>query len=118
MTGVAQNHSTLFMTAAQRMPGLHEGQLYSYPSKRWRKRRRQYLSIPRGRRDIDTENSELLAVTVGGDPAVAHSEDSKDSSGLKEDSATKVAVSDTSMILFMLHFNSHLYLYHIVFVFP
>lgn len=91
------------MTAAQRMPGVHEGQLYSYPSKRWRKRRRQYLSIPRGRRDVDTENSELLAVNVGGDTAVAHSEDSKDSSGLKEDTATKVAVSDKSMFLSVVH---------------
>ncbi|KAK3919097.1 Zinc finger protein neuro-d4 [Frankliniella fusca] len=43
-TGVAQNHSNLFMTSRQRLPGFLQGQIYTYPSKRWRKRRRQYLS--------------------------------------------------------------------------
>ncbi|XP_058460114.1 zinc finger protein DPF3 [Malaya genurostris] len=42
-TGVAQYHSTLFMKARQRIPGLKEGQVYSYPASRWRKSRRQYL---------------------------------------------------------------------------
>ncbi|XP_066249951.1 zinc finger protein ubi-d4 A isoform X1 [Euwallacea similis] len=44
-TGVAQNHSSLFMHKRQRMPGLNPGQIYSYPRQRWRKRRRQYLTI-------------------------------------------------------------------------
>ncbi|XP_066138505.1 zinc finger protein ubi-d4 isoform X3 [Euwallacea fornicatus] len=44
-TGVAQNHSSLFMHKRQRMPGLTPGQIYSYPRQRWRKRRRQYLTI-------------------------------------------------------------------------
>ncbi|KAJ1525843.1 hypothetical protein ONE63_009039 [Megalurothrips usitatus] len=43
-TGVAQNHSNLFMTARQRLPGFLQGQIYTYPSKRWRKKRRQYLT--------------------------------------------------------------------------
>jgi hypothetical protein len=43
-TGVAQNHSNLFMDQRQRLPGLREGQIYTYPSKRWMKKRRQYLS--------------------------------------------------------------------------
>lgn len=42
-TGVAQNHCALFMKRRQRMPGLREGQIYSYPSSRWRKSRRSYL---------------------------------------------------------------------------
>ncbi|CAG9124652.1 unnamed protein product [Plutella xylostella] len=34
-TGVAQSHCNLFMTKKQRMPGLKEGQVYSYPSQRY-----------------------------------------------------------------------------------
>jgi zinc finger protein ubi-d4 len=45
-TGVAQNHSNLFMKKAQRIPGLREGQIYTYPSTRWRKAKRQYLTNP------------------------------------------------------------------------
>ncbi|XP_013118968.1 zinc finger protein ubi-d4 isoform X2 [Stomoxys calcitrans] len=43
-TGVAQNHSHLFVDKKQRMPGFKEGQLYTYPAARWRKSRRQYLN--------------------------------------------------------------------------
>lgn len=43
-TGVAQNHSNLFMDKRQRMPGFRQGQIYTYPAARWRKSRRQYLS--------------------------------------------------------------------------
>lgn len=32
-TGVAQNHSTLFMNKRNRMPGFKAGQIYSYPGK-------------------------------------------------------------------------------------
>ncbi|XP_063931225.1 zinc finger protein DPF3 isoform X2 [Zophobas morio] len=42
-TGVAQNHSALFMHKRQRIPGLVPGQIYAYPRQRWRKKRRQYL---------------------------------------------------------------------------
>ncbi|KAF0761064.1 zinc finger protein ubi-d4 isoform X1 [Aphis craccivora] len=42
-TGVAQTHSSLLMLERQRMPGLSNGQVYTYPSKRWKKKRRQYL---------------------------------------------------------------------------
>lgn len=34
-TGIAQKHSNLFMKASQRLPGLKEGQIYSYPCRRW-----------------------------------------------------------------------------------
>jgi zinc finger protein ubi-d4 len=44
-TGVAQSHSNLFMKKAQRMPGVKDGQIYTYPVTRpWRKSKRQYLT--------------------------------------------------------------------------
>lgn len=43
-TGVAQRHCALYVKAKQRLPGLRSGQLYSFPSARWRKSKRQYLS--------------------------------------------------------------------------
>lgn len=42
-TGVAQTHCALFMKRRQRMPGLRHGQIYTYPSSKWRKSKRQYL---------------------------------------------------------------------------
>ncbi|XP_054281673.1 zinc finger protein neuro-d4-like isoform X2 [Macrosteles quadrilineatus] len=88
--GIAQNHSNLFMSARQRLPGLNEGQVYTYPSKRWRKKRRQYLMMPNRRKDIDgVENSEHVANIVESS-VLANSEDSKDSSGLKDDATAKV----------------------------
>ncbi|KAH8272016.1 hypothetical protein KR018_000832 [Drosophila ironensis] len=42
-TGVAQTHCALFMKKKQRMPGFRHGQIYTYPSSRWRKPKRQYL---------------------------------------------------------------------------
>ena len=42
-TGVAQTHCALFMKRRHRMPGLREGQIYTYPSAKWRKSKRQYL---------------------------------------------------------------------------
>ncbi|XP_073962811.1 LOW QUALITY PROTEIN: zinc finger protein ubi-d4-like [Choristoneura fumiferana] len=44
-TGVAQSHCNLFMSRKQRMPGTREGQVYTYPAQRWRKARRQYLTM-------------------------------------------------------------------------
>lgn len=38
-TGVAQRNSNLYMRRTQRMPGFQNGQVYSYPSKRWRNKR-------------------------------------------------------------------------------
>lgn len=35
-TGVAQKHSNLYFKKSQRLPGLKEGQIYTYPSPRWR----------------------------------------------------------------------------------
>merc|ERR1712217_725498 len=41
-TGVAQKHYPRH-TAQERMPGMVEGQVYSYPQKRWYKKKYQYL---------------------------------------------------------------------------
>lgn len=42
-TGVAQNDCFLWMQKWERMPGMTDGQVYSYPVRRWKKKRRQYL---------------------------------------------------------------------------
>ncbi|XP_066585034.1 zinc finger protein ubi-d4 A isoform X3 [Prorops nasuta] len=83
-TGVAQNHSALFMTARERLPGLLHGQIYTYPSKRWRKKRRQYLMHylhpKRGPRGDPEDGIE------GGEGSIIHvNDDSKDSIALKDE---------------------------------
>ncbi|XP_063981761.1 zinc finger protein DPF3 isoform X5 [Diachasmimorpha longicaudata] len=79
-TGVAQNHSNLFMSSRERLPGLQHGQIYTYPSKRWRKKRRQYLMHylhpKRGRGDLDD------GIEVDGNVAGIN-DDSKESAALK-----------------------------------
>ncbi|XP_046989323.1 zinc finger protein ubi-d4 isoform X1 [Schistocerca americana] len=85
-TGVAQNHSNLFMSSRERMPGLVEGQIYTYPSKRWRKKRRQYLMNfmqPR-RKEVDPE-ADLHTISTVENPAVCNNEDSKESVSLKDE---------------------------------
>lgn len=82
-TGVAQNHSALFMSARERLPGLLHGQIYTYPSKRWRKKRRQYLMHylhpKRGPRGDNEEIGE-------GVETITHvNDDSKDSVALKDE---------------------------------
>jgi len=42
-TGVAQRHFNCLKRSQDRMPGLREGQIVSYPQKRWAKKRYQYL---------------------------------------------------------------------------
>ncbi|XP_024875662.1 zinc finger protein ubi-d4 isoform X2 [Temnothorax curvispinosus] len=82
-TGVAQNHSALFMSSRERLPGLLHGQVYTYPSKRWRKKRRQYLMHylhpkrgPRGDTEDGTEGVETITHV---------NDDSKDSVALKDE---------------------------------
>ncbi|KOC68478.1 Zinc finger protein ubi-d4 A [Habropoda laboriosa] len=82
-TGVAQNHSALFMSSRERLPGLLHGQIYTYPSKRWRKKRRQYLMHylhpKRGPRGDPEDGGE-------GVETVTHvNDDSKDSVALKDE---------------------------------
>jgi len=42
-TGVAQRHYNSERNKRERMPGMKQGQVYSYPQKQWRKRKYQYL---------------------------------------------------------------------------
>lgn len=86
-TGVAQNHSALFMKKIQRMPGLREGQIYSYPATRWRKSRRQYLVNPRPfgivREQIQHHDADSLGIdssSIG-----AGDTDSKDSQNVRDE---------------------------------
>ncbi|XP_013397339.1 zinc finger protein ubi-d4 [Lingula anatina] len=56
-TAVAQRHSNLWVSYRQRMPGTRAGQIYSYPAKRWRKKKRavplEEISITKAT-DIET----------------------------------------------------------------
>ncbi|XP_026476876.1 zinc finger protein DPF3 isoform X2 [Ctenocephalides felis] len=61
-TGVAQNPCALFMKKKQRMPGMREGQIYTYPSARWRKARRQYLRHHQPYTDIIEHESDIHTV--------------------------------------------------------
>ncbi|KAL7300423.1 hypothetical protein TKK_0006848 [Trichogramma kaykai] len=87
-TGVAQNHSNLFMSSRERLPGLQHGQLYTYPSKRWRKKRRQYLmNYFHPKRPI---RGEIEIDGIGIDGADSNTvpginDDSKDSLALKDE---------------------------------
>ncbi|KAI5743770.1 hypothetical protein M8J77_021991 [Diaphorina citri] len=88
-TGLAQSPSTLYFNERQRLPGLKVGQIYSYPAKRWRKKRRQYLSnyntAPVKRKDDSDSNDVSNAASVVENPSVSNiNEDSKDSIGIKD----------------------------------
>lgn len=81
-TGVAQNHSSLFMNKRQRMPGITPGQIYSYPRQRWRKKRRQYLSMNsrtyNRHHDLLDGESDMHSISQIENPALQDT-DSKDS---------------------------------------
>lgn len=92
------------MSARERLPGLVEGQIYTYPSKRWRKKRRQYLMNfmqPR-RKEIDTE-ADLHTISTVENPAVCN-EDSKDSVGLKDESS-KVSSLFLLLLIEIIHYH-------------
>ncbi|XP_025836795.1 zinc finger protein ubi-d4 A-like isoform X2 [Agrilus planipennis] len=87
-TGVAQNHSNLYLPKRQRMPGLNPGQIYTYPRPRWRKKRRQYLlmnsrSFARTA-DALLEESDLHSISQMENPSLQDT-DSKDSQLLKDE---------------------------------
>ncbi|XP_050301368.1 zinc finger protein ubi-d4 B-like isoform X2 [Anthonomus grandis grandis] len=81
-TGVAQNHCSLFMNRRQRLPGLSPGQIYSYPRQRWRKKRRQYLTMSARVYSRHTElldgESDIHSISQIENPALQDT-DSKDS---------------------------------------
>lgn len=80
-TGVAQNHSNLWVPYRYRGPGRNHGQLYSYPAKRWKKKCSlplPDLPLPR-MKPIDVENCEgdLHPISAIENPAVIADSDSK-----------------------------------------
>lgn len=83
------------MNPRQRMPGIEEGQVYTYPAKRWRKKRRQYLMnfLQPKRKEIgDMDNADSHTICPTETP-IALNEDSKDSVGgssSKDESIPKV----------------------------
>lgn len=81
-TGVAQNHCALFMKRQQRMPGFRDGQIYTYPSTRWRKPKRQYLLQHHNYRPYsyrETQVEATVPITDGTTVNPAVDTDSKDS---------------------------------------
>ena len=55
-TGVAQRHYDTERIRRERMPGMKQGQIYSYPQKHWRKKRYQYLKyFMQPKRSFDPE---------------------------------------------------------------
>ena len=73
LTGVAQSDCFLWMQKTDRMPGQCHGQLYSYPAKRWKKKRRQYLmnenfySNRNRNRETESANPETESQSVTSD---------------------------------------------------
>ncbi|XP_060553474.1 zinc finger protein DPF3-like isoform X2 [Ruditapes philippinarum] len=61
-TGVAQSHTDLWHTYRHRQPGKFPGQIYSYPERRWKKKRHYFL-FPEERTaktsEIETGESEI-----------------------------------------------------------
>lgn len=72
------------MSDRQRMPGLQDGQVFSYPAKRWRKKRRQYLMHflqPKRKENGDLETGDSHIISSTENTSVILNEDSKDSLG-------------------------------------
>lgn len=96
-TGVAQNPSALFMNKRQRLPGLLPGQIYTYPRQRWRKKRRQYLSMnarafARAADHLLDGESDMHSISTMENPALQDT-DSKDSQLLLKDEVSKVKIN-------------------------
>ncbi|XP_037077347.1 zinc finger protein ubi-d4-like [Pollicipes pollicipes] len=63
-TGLAQSDCRLWMQQRHRMPGVKPGQVYTYPAKRWIKRRRQYLNFFMQPKKFGLEECELAIAAV------------------------------------------------------
>ncbi|KAF2898828.1 hypothetical protein ILUMI_07346 [Ignelater luminosus] len=92
-TGVAQNHSALYMNKRQRMPGTIPGQIYTYPRPRWRKKRRQYLTMSsrafsRAAEALLDGDIDMHSISQVENPALQDN-DSKDSQLLLKDDVSK-----------------------------
>ncbi len=112
LPGVAQNHCHLWMQPRHRMPGLTADQVYTYPAKRWRKKRRSYLvtyaQSPK-KKEVPPPPEVEIEVPAPVEPLLLSSviqpinEDSKDSTShavlSNKDEASKVFSFITSSIL-------------------
>ena len=77
------------MNKRQRMPGILQGQIYTYPRQRWRKRRRQYLimnsrAFARAADSILEGEGDVHNISQSENPALQDT-DSKDSQLLKDE---------------------------------
>ena len=82
-TGVAQRHYDNERVKRERMPGMKQGQIYSYPQKHWRKKRYQYLKFfmkPKRSFDPDAEMHTISQIenpsAVPGSSIIPPNEDS------------------------------------------
>ncbi|CAE1290987.1 DPF2 [Acanthosepion pharaonis] len=89
-TGVAQNHTMLWQQYINRCQGLSHGQLYSYPSKRWKKRKRAFfpteVRIARAG-DIETGEADMHQISAIENPAVRRGEADDDREDLKSENS-------------------------------
>ena len=110
--GVAQNHCHLWMQPRHRMPGLTTDQVYTYPAKVWRKKRRSYLvtyAQPSRKKEVVIQEPDVeipLPVEVVVPPVQQiMNEDSKDSSApvvsSKDETTSKVYIK---LVLFHIVF--------------
>ncbi|XP_078592045.1 zinc finger protein DPF3-like isoform X9 [Branchiostoma floridae x Branchiostoma japonicum] len=87
LTGVAQTNCSLWMSPSQRRPGIAPGQIYTFPAKRWRKKRRAYFAQMNPPPNQEAAKDATLENALGLDSEAANnlidsvlkdSEDSKD----------------------------------------
>ncbi|GAB1601024.1 zinc finger protein ubi-d4-like isoform X1 [Argonauta hians] len=77
-TGVAQNHTCLWQQYINRCPGENQGQLYSYPARRWKKKKRAFFpSEVRMARagDIETGEADMHQISAIENPAIRRGEE-------------------------------------------
>uniref|UniRef100_Q6DJ77 D4, zinc and double PHD fingers family 2 n=1 Tax=Xenopus tropicalis TaxID=8364 RepID=Q6DJ77_XENTR len=84
-TGVAQNHSNLWVPYTYRRPGKCHGQLYSYPARRWKKKCSLPLpDIPLGPltrikpAELEAIESDVHQISTVENPSIVADNDSKD----------------------------------------
>ena len=68
-TGVAQRHYNSERLKRERMPGVRQGQIYSYPQKHWRKKKYQYLKYFLQPKRFDPE-AEMHTISQVENPSV------------------------------------------------
>ncbi|PVD38756.1 hypothetical protein C0Q70_01379 [Pomacea canaliculata] len=72
-TGVAQKHTDLFQPRRYRYPGRSFGQIYSYPAKRWKKKKRSYFAseirLASKVGDIETGEADMHPISAVENPA-------------------------------------------------